>query len=216
MDLDSDTWVKYPQYRAWHNKLWLSEKLGYVCGPSGAPVPKSDVYIVRPIYNLLGMGLGAKFMSLNPEYDVNQIPAGHFWCEKFEGPHYTVDYEWTYLGNGQGGWKQLHAWRGYNNPQLWRFTKWEKCDIIIELPWFFNKLGWDFKVQYINIEAIGDKVIEVHLRPNPDHRDEYNVLIPIWQGDDITKYTSKGYTYIESHDDAEGQLPKARLGFCAK
>ena len=70
---------------------------------------------------------------------------------------------------------------------------------------------------YINIEAIGNKVIEVHLRPNPDHQDEYDVLIPIWQGDDISpNIPHRGIPIIESHDDAEGQLPKARLGFCAK
>ena len=66
MDLvnDVDAWSKYPRYTSWYNKLWLSERLGYKCGPAGVPVPVKGTYIVRPIYNLLGMGLGAKYMFL--------------------------------------------------------------------------------------------------------------------------------------------------------
>ena len=213
---DVDAWSKYPRYTSWYNKLWLSERLGYKCGPAGVPVPVKGTYIVRPIYNLLGMGLGAKYMFLSPVYEENQIPAGHFWCEKFEGFHYTIDYEWAHLGEGQWGWKQLHCWRGQNGPQLWRFTKWEKCDYPLELPWFFNKLGWSWDMRYINIESIGDKIIEAHLRPNPDHQEDYDTLIPIWKGDDTKQYIDDGYVFIEDFEDAEGQLPLPRLGFYVK
>jgi len=113
-------------------------------------------------------------------------------------------------GNGN------NCWRGYNNPFLWRFTKWEKCDIIIDVPWFFYRLGWNWDMQYINVEAIGDKIIEVHLRRSPDPYEDYTVLIPIWKDDNKEKYINKGYEYIESYDDADGQLPIPRLGFCVK
>jgi len=47
-----DLWV--------YNKLILSRKLGYTCGPSGVPVPKSDFFIVRPCMNFMGMGRFAR------------------------------------------------------------------------------------------------------------------------------------------------------------
>ena len=115
---DVDAWNEFHKYSKWYNKLWLSERLRYECGPAGVRVPTKGTYIVRPIYNLLGMGLGAKYMFLSPDYKENQILPGHFWCEKFEGFHYTIDYEWAHLGDGQWGWKQLYCWRGRNGPQL--------------------------------------------------------------------------------------------------
>ena len=213
---DIETWSRYPNHQIWHNKLWLSQQLDYKCGPAGATVPEKGEYIVRPIYNLLGMGLEAKFMFLEPSYKINQIPPGHFWCEKFEGHHYSADFEWAYHRDGSWKWKQINCWRGYNNPFLWRFTKWEKCDIIIDVPWFFYRLGWNWDMRYINVEAIDDKIIEVHLRRSPDPYEDYTVLIPIWKDDNKEKYINKGYEYIESYDDADGQLPIPRLGFCVK
>ena len=65
---DTIAWEQYPNYRTWFNKLWLSEKLGYQCGPAGVGVPKKGNYIVRPIYNLMGMGLDAKIMYLDPNF----------------------------------------------------------------------------------------------------------------------------------------------------
>jgi hypothetical protein len=54
----NDEWNKIHPLDLWtYNKLFLSRMLGYNCGPIGTTVPKSDFYIVRPSFNLLGMGL---------------------------------------------------------------------------------------------------------------------------------------------------------------
>ena len=42
------------------DKLILSRKMGYICGPVGTDVPKPDWYIVRPCVNAMGLGLGAQ------------------------------------------------------------------------------------------------------------------------------------------------------------
>ena len=63
MTEDCDVYVKYPKHRKWFNKLWLSEMLGYKCGPGGTDIPEDGVYVVRPIYNLGGMGAGAKVVQ---------------------------------------------------------------------------------------------------------------------------------------------------------
>ena len=56
---DWRAWAKYPQHRNWFNKLWVADRLNYLCGPSGFPLPKTMMTIVRPVYNLNGMGAGA-------------------------------------------------------------------------------------------------------------------------------------------------------------
>jgi hypothetical protein len=68
----------------------------------------------------------------------------------------------------------------------------------------------------INVEFIDEKPIEVHLRTSPDPN--YGELIPIWSGEEhlIDKYTKMGYSYIESHDHANGFLKQPRLGFMVK
>ena len=210
---DTTAWEQYPNYRTWFNKLWLSEKLGYQCGPAGVCVPQKGHYIVRPIYNLMGMGLDARVMYLDPDFTECQVPAGHFWCEMFEGPQYSADFQWSHLRDGLWGWKQLYCWRGYNNPHLWRFYKWEKVDYEMVLPWFFNSLGWDWTIPHINVESIDSKIIEIHLRQSPDPYGDHTVLIPLWEGDDPKPYAKSEFTYIPAFDNCDGQLPKARLGF---
>jgi hypothetical protein len=75
---DSVAYDKYPHHRNWYNKLWLSEKLGYRCGPAGVNVLFDEEYIVRPVMNLEGMGAGAKTVKMDP-YEYITIPPGHFY-----------------------------------------------------------------------------------------------------------------------------------------
>lgn len=72
----NDLWI--------YDKLILSRKMGYVCGPPGVPVPNADSYIVRPITNIEGMGRGAEILWLDD--DTDHLPPGYFWCEIFDGP----------------------------------------------------------------------------------------------------------------------------------
>ena len=63
---------------------------------------------------------------------------------------------------------------------------------------------------------IDDKIIEIHLRPNPDpDRDE---VIPIFADEQqkIVAFLDQGYEWIESPDDADGLLDTARLGFLVR
>ena len=90
-DEDIAAWYKYPHYRKWFNKLYVAERFSYNCGPAGIPVPESGEYIVRPIVNLAGMGIGARVMHLEENEVSEKIPAGYFWCEYFQGRHLSVD-----------------------------------------------------------------------------------------------------------------------------
>ena len=209
---DCDVYVKYPKHRKWFNKLWLSEMLGYKCGPGGTDIPEDGVYVVRPIYNLGGMGAGAKVVDLKKD-DYRSVPPGYFWCEYFEGPHLSGDYR--YVTGQIPYWEPLSCWEGINYPiNLSKFVEWKRHPQAPKVPKSFNELS---DVAVINVEFIGDKPIEVHLRKTVDP--DYDHMIPVWKSsypEFIEHYEMAGYEYIESWDDANGQLDDPRLGFMVK
>ena len=60
---DDEAYHKFPGSNWVYNKLQLSEKLEYHCGPAGTKVDREGEYIIRPITNLSGMGAGAKIVT---------------------------------------------------------------------------------------------------------------------------------------------------------
>lgn len=160
-----DLWV--------YNKMFLSRRLGYLCGPSGVPVPKPDFYIVRPSINLLGMSRMARIEWI--ESDTDHFHPAEFWCEIFSGDHISIDYyqkkpDLIVLGE-----------RDDKDP-LYKWKKWSKIDKKIDFPTILERLVG--KYDWINCEFIGNRLIEVHFRRNPDFRYGNNVAIPIWIDDD--------------------------------
>jgi hypothetical protein len=51
--------------------------------------------------------------------------------------------------------------------------------IEVDFPPLLNSLKGNY--EWINCEFIGNKLIEVHFRRNPDFRYENNVAIPVWK-----------------------------------
>lgn len=216
---DNDAYLKYPEHRNWFNKLWVAEKLGYKCGPAALAPEEDGVYVVRPIYNLSGMGVGATVKEIKAG-DTTQVPAGYFWCEYFEGPHYSADYKWQYdrdhiWGHWKEPWKGQSCYEGINMPiNLSKFYEWKRSDYIPKVPDQLVELS---KVEHINVEFIGDKVIEVHLRQSPDPK--YDHIVPVWASDLGPKkqmYEMHNYQFIEDYDNADGQLEDPRIGFFVK
>lgn len=210
---DCDSYVNYPNHRKFFNKLWLSEQLGYKCGPAGTDIPEDGVYVIRPIYNLGGMGVGAEVKELKKD-DYTSTPAGYFWCEYFNGPHYSCNYRFVTAQNPY--WEPLGCWEGVNYPiNLTKFAEWRRVEEAPKLPRLFNQLS---DVAVINVECIGDNPIEVHLRPSPDP--EYDHMIPVWKSDKdkgkTSHYLMHGYKYIEAYDNSNNQLDDPRLGFLVK
>jgi len=201
---DKDVWKKYPDSHRWFNKLYISELMGYECGPCGVAPERSDYYIVRPIYNLSGMSAGASKMFISSG-DMTKVQPGYFWCEWFEGKHYSVTYE---LNNGE--YKVKSCWVGEKKDL--KFLKWIRSDYSPTFP-------SDIKIEYpiVNIEFIGDNLIEIHLRDTPDP--DYDEIIPIWENDSTSKmsyYELMGYKFIKSYDNADGFIKTARKGFMVK
>jgi hypothetical protein len=106
----------------------------------------------------------------------------------------------------------LYSFIGHKE-SLTKFSRWEKDDFDFNLPQFFIDLA---DVKHINIEIIGDKIIEVHLRPNPDPV-EYDEFIPVWNDKNlIESKISEGYRWVKDTDDADGQLELPRSGFLVR
>ena len=154
------------------DKLIVSRRLGYTCGPIGTMVPHPDTYIVRPITNLLGMGRGASFEFIKD--DTDHLPLGHFWCEVFTGRHLSVDYI-----DGE----QVLCVEGFRDPDapLYKWKRWERVDDIVPFP----ITGWlKGKYRNINCEFVGGHLIEIHLRLNPDFGDNVQQIEVVWDDDD--------------------------------
>ena len=174
-----DLWV--------YNKLILSRVLGYTCGPVGTSVPRPDFYILRPSMNLLGMGRFAR-----KEYIYKYTDSYHpseFWCEIFEGDHISVDYQ-----NGEQKLSVIGI-RDDMNP-LYKWDAWKKVNIEVPFPKILMNLKGNY--EWINCEFIGNRLIEVHFRQNPDFRYGNTVAIPVWDDSNLSEY--QDYTFIEDSD----------------
>jgi hypothetical protein len=173
------------------DKLILSRKLGYRCGPTGLDVPKPDWYIVRPCVNMLGLGLGAERVWI--EEETMHLPLGYFWCEWFSGRHLSIDYYWG---------EQVLAVEGHKPPDTFtRWKHWAKVQDKIVLPDIIKDFGKRY--QWINCEFIGDKLIEVHFRHNEDFEDGIDHFIPVWEGE--STIPPEGYKY-KDYPDVHGRI----------
>ena len=166
----NDEWSNIHQSDLWvYNKLILSRVLGYTCGPIGTTVPKPDFYIVRPVTNFLGMGRFARKEWIENYTDM--FHPGEFWCEIFTGDHLSVDF------HNQKSELVVLGTRDEDEP-YYKWKKWEKMDQKVDFPEILKNLKGYY--DWINCEFIGNKLIEVHFRQNPDFRYENSVAIPVW------------------------------------
>lgn len=182
---DDQKWIDCRPEDLWvFDKLILSRKLGYKCGPVGVSVPEPSHYIIRPITNTLGMGRDVHKLWIND--DTSFLPLGHFWCEYFTGEHLSVDFyrkEPKLIVKGIRDSDSYYKWR-----------RWEVVERKVEFPSVLNDIDSD----WINVEFIGNKVIEVHLRRNPDFRYGNTVAIPVWYDDEFS--VPPGMTFVKDKD----------------
>ena len=173
------------------DKLILSRKLGYVCGPVGLDVPAPGYYCVRPCVNMLGLGLGAQKVYI--EQETMHLPVGHFWCEWFTGRHLSVDYNYGLQRICVEGIKQENT--------LIRWDEWKRTKDYVTRPKILLNLLKSY--EWINCEFIGRNLIEVHLRRNEDFDGGIEHFIPVWEGQDTTP--PNGYRYRE-YPDIHGRI----------
>ena len=175
---DCDVWTSCPTEWLWiYDKLVVAQHEHIISGPAGVSVPQAGWYIVRPISNIRMMGRGTKKCWLELGND-NSVPDGYFWSEILTGDHISVDYHWGRPVLSVQGFK--------DNPDRFdRFNRWIRVQATHQLPTWLTDLG--ATQEWINVEYIDGKAIEVHLRYNDDFRNHNaDEIIPVWIGQDTT------------------------------
>lgn len=205
---DEQAWLAYPAARAFYDRRWLAGQLGYVHGPTGTNPSKPGWYFVKPICNLYGMGVGAgrQRYSHGTEFGV---PPGCFWSECFEGEHLSIDYHWS---RRLGRWVAVCCVKGIFAvmvPVCWILQP--RGRSLPELPDLFGRIAESSDACRINVEFIGGKIIECHLRSGlGDWRGSpagATKAVPVWEGMRIPG------NMVPNEDDGGGLAPLRRLGF---
>lgn len=209
---DSDAWKRYPHLRSWFNKLYVASSLGYDCGPGGVPPSQSAYYCVRPIYNIGGMGVGARKQWIEAG-DCSGVEPGYFWCEWFDGDQYSVTYR---RDDHNFKYNQVSCFKAERGEHLYKFKKWTRSSSTFNIHPVIESILIPSMVEACNVEMIGNKIVEVHFRDSPDP--DYDEIIPIWSDEQylVDQYAKMGYTWIDGFDDSDGHLSIHRLGFMVK
>jgi len=166
---ESDAYRLFPKHRWVFNKLLVAESQELACGLHGMEVPSFPVFS-KPVYNMRGMGAGSRVLRSGKEYERHMRP-GHFWMELLEGEHVSSDAAvvrgkvrwWRHvlarpIGEGKFDyWTVLAA----SNPEVEQF-----CG-----AWIERNLS-DY-TGMVNVETIGTRIIEVHLRFSDQWPDLY-------------------------------------------
>jgi hypothetical protein len=176
--------------------------LDYVCGPTGVPVPISGNYIVKPITNIGGMGVGS---SIHPNVQSNEIITpvipGYFWVEQFAGDHISVDYVY--------GVPTLGLLGHYHSTKPLTFDRWTRYPLksVPTLPTPIQDICSTYAE--FNVEFVGGNVIEVHCRSGGDswifNDLSVDYIIPVWENDIINPTDE----FVPSYEPAAVN----RLGF---
>jgi len=197
---DADAWSWYPRYRWIYNKLEVAANQGLACGPHGLE-PESFPVFSKPIYNMRGMGSGSRVLARAEEYRRRQRP-GHMWMSLLEGEHVSSD---CAVANGAPLW-----WRHVTGQAIGegKFDYWTvHAGARPELEDYCGSWIREHLAGYtgmVNLETIGGRIIEVHLRFADQWPDLYgagwvDALVRLyaegqWQFDDAER--RDGYSVV--------------------
>jgi hypothetical protein len=157
---DEHAYELFPEHRWIYNKLLICDTQGLDGAPHGVP-PKRFPVFSKPIYNMHGMGVGGRVIASAAELEAN-ISAGHLWMTLAQGKHVSSD---AVVIGGEAQW-----WRHSVGKTLGEgvFDYWTV--LADELPDIEKYCGDWLRANLkgysgaVNIETIGGKIIEVHLR----------------------------------------------------
>ncbi|HET8700589.1 MAG TPA: hypothetical protein VFL97_02855 [Nitrococcus sp.] len=188
---DPDAWQLYPQHRWLYSKLLICESQGLIAAPHGVLPPSYPVFS-KPIYNLRGMGSGISVIHSAAEYERLQAP-GHMWMPLLSGEHISTD---VAVVDGEPQWwrhtigKSLDAgvfdyWTvlAEHRPELEDYCgQWLRC----------NLKGYS---GFLNLETIGGRIIEAHLRFADQWPDLYG---PGWLDAVVELYVHGRWRYADT------------------
>lgn len=157
---DFDSYLWYPAHHWVYNKLLVAESQGISCAPHGV-TPKSFPVFSKPIINLRGMGTGSRVLESLEAYLEHEC-GGHFWMTLLKGEHISTD---VALENGVARWFK-HA-QGIPTGEG-KFDYWIiRAARSVGLERYCSDWLAKYLAGYtgiVNLETIGGRIIEAHLR----------------------------------------------------
>lgn len=170
-------------------------------------IPTNEKFCVKPFKNLFGCSVNSQIVDNLKGFNT---PSECLAFEYLEGIHWTADYEYTELH----GWVSKNVYIGEkfeNNHQ--RFKHWYaiKPNLTFDNFSYFKIpkfLEYIIQTPIVNVEYIGNKAIEVHLRGNTDPVG-WDEIIPVWDTYPIN--FPQGYQYFDDKENHPG-----RVGFFVK
>jgi hypothetical protein len=157
---DVDAYKFNPQHRSIYNKLLVARSQGLECGTHETPPPRYPVFC-KPITNLKGMGAGTSVLASDKDFRDNCRP-GDFWTKLLTGEHVSTDFA---VVRGEAMWCRhtlgipgvagtFDYWviEARERPRLSKYCA----------DWIRAHLT-DY-TGMVNVETIGGRIIEAHLR----------------------------------------------------
>ncbi|MFB1490271.1 MULTISPECIES: hypothetical protein [unclassified Thiocapsa] len=177
---DAAAWRLNPAHRQVYDKLSLALDAGLRAAPCGVDprdcgIAPDALVFVKPIVNLAGMAVRARAVPA----DAVPSEPGSFWCERLEGPHTSSD---CLAQDGRAVWF-AHT-RGSDEKNRERPIYWDVGATLPDLePVIADWVAGHLKGYsgLCNLEMIGGRPIEVHLRGSNGFFDFYGPdFIPAW------------------------------------
>lgn len=157
---DGDAWLWYPRHKWVYNKLAIAESQDLPCGPHGIEPPSFPIFS-KPIYNMRGMGAGSRVIRTLKEYRYAQKP-GHMWMPLFAGEHVSSD---VAVVDGEPRWWRHTIGSPLDGGMFDHWTVLADGRLQIEADcgaWISKNLAG--YTGMLNLETIGARIIEAHLR----------------------------------------------------
>ena len=157
---DATAWELHVGHRAIYNKLTICDSQGLPNGPHGTMPPSFPVFS-KPIYNMRGMGTGSRVIVSEAEYEESLQP-GHMWMPLLQGPHVSTDLA---LARGEIVWCRHTTGVASAEGMFDYWTVHAEPKPALD-AYFGEWVGRNLCgfTGIVNIETIGGRIIECHLR----------------------------------------------------
>ena len=197
---DSDSWQWYPAHRWVYDKLAVALSQNLAAGPHGTAPPRFPV-LSKPIVNLKGMGVGSRTLHSPADYERHYAP-GHFWMTLLDGRHVSTD---VVVVDGAPCWWRHVTGKPAGEGTFDYWTVQAEPDAAIEThcgAWIEQHLAG--YTGMLNLETIGERIIEAHLRFADQWPDLYgpgwvDALVGLYERHDWDFYDddrSEGYSVV--------------------
>lgn len=157
-DIDAFRWN--PAHRWIYNKLLVAESQGLDCGLHGME-PAAYPVFAKPVYNLCGMAVDS-FSVADRAALQRELRPGQMWMTLLKGEHISTD---AAVVDGEVRWIRHTAGRALHGGMFDYWTVESRRRASLDAyctAWIGRHLAG--YTGMINLESIGDRIIECHLR----------------------------------------------------